>query len=114
VLLWLFSRISGAFFNPAVTVAFMLRRRISVKRGAAYCGCQVGRRGDDAFTTAHVPRTASVAPLKIIPTLAPLVQRTASVTLLKIRIACCGRQFIGAFLAGIILKMTVRRRPCSE
>jgi len=33
VLLFLFSRVSGAHFNPAVTAAFVLNRRISVKRG---------------------------------------------------------------------------------
>lgn len=36
VLLFLFSRVSGGHFNPAVTGAFVLSKRISVKRGCFY------------------------------------------------------------------------------
>ena len=36
VLIWMFAPVSGAHFNPAVTLSFAVRREISPKSGAAY------------------------------------------------------------------------------
>lgn len=36
VLIWIFSPLSGAHFNPAVTLAFLLRREINFRDSAAY------------------------------------------------------------------------------
>lgn len=41
VLIWVFAPLSGAHFNPAVTLAFALRRDISPGIGAAYVLAQV-------------------------------------------------------------------------
>lgn len=41
VLITMLGPISGAHFNPAVTVSFLLRREIPVKLAAAYVGVQV-------------------------------------------------------------------------
>ena len=41
VLITVFGPISGAHFNPAVTLVFALRREISVRVAAAYAGVQV-------------------------------------------------------------------------
>src|ERR1700747_1878604 len=41
VLITIFGPISGAHFNPAVTLAFVLRRELAVRIGLAYIGAQV-------------------------------------------------------------------------
>lgn len=41
VLITMFGPISGAHFNPAVTVSFLVRREIGVKLATAYIGVQV-------------------------------------------------------------------------
>ncbi len=41
VLIWVFGPVSGAHFNPAVTLAFLVRREIEAKDAAAYVACQV-------------------------------------------------------------------------
>jgi len=41
VLIALFGPVSGAHFNPAVTLAFALRRQIGVRRGALYVAAQL-------------------------------------------------------------------------
>ena len=41
VLITMFAPISGAHFNPAVTLAFLLRRQIGAARAAAFVGAQV-------------------------------------------------------------------------
>ncbi|HKK84267.1 MAG TPA: aquaporin, partial [Roseovarius sp.] len=41
VLITLLGPISGAHFNPAVTLAFALRREISPQQAAAYTGAQI-------------------------------------------------------------------------
>ena len=41
VLIWLFGPISGAHFNPAVTLAFLLRREISAVRSLAFVIVQI-------------------------------------------------------------------------
>ncbi|MEM8685046.1 MAG: MIP/aquaporin family protein [Pseudomonadota bacterium] len=41
VLIWAFGPVSGAHFNPAVTVAFAVRREITVAESAGYTVCQV-------------------------------------------------------------------------
>lgn len=41
VLILIFGPISGAHFNPAVTLAFLMRREISVARSLAYVAAQV-------------------------------------------------------------------------
>ncbi|HEX4709277.1 MIP/aquaporin family protein [Phenylobacterium sp.] len=41
VLILIFGRISGAHFNPAVTLAFLLRREIDARSAAAYVAAQV-------------------------------------------------------------------------
>jgi glycerol uptake facilitator-like aquaporin len=42
VLITVFGPISGAHFNPAVTLAFALRREIGIGMAAAYAGVQIG------------------------------------------------------------------------
>ena len=42
VLIWMFAPISGAHFNPAVTVAFVLRREIAIGDGGLYVAVQIG------------------------------------------------------------------------
>lgn len=41
VLITMFAPISGAHFNPAVTLAFLLRRQIGAARAASFVGAQV-------------------------------------------------------------------------
>ena len=41
VLIWVFGPVSGAHFNPAVTVAFAARREITVNDSIGYVLCQV-------------------------------------------------------------------------
>ena len=41
VLIWVFGPISGAHFNPAVTVAFLIRKEISARDAVAYTVVQV-------------------------------------------------------------------------
>ena len=42
VLIWVFGPVSGAHFNPAVTLAFVTRREITVNDSTLYILCQVG------------------------------------------------------------------------
>jgi len=42
VLITMFGPISGAHFNPAVTLAFVVRRELAVRMGLAYAAVQVG------------------------------------------------------------------------
>jgi len=42
VIILIFGPVSGAHFNPAVSVAFMLRRELTVREGAAYILFQIG------------------------------------------------------------------------
>lgn len=41
VLIWMFGPISGAHFNPAVTLAFLIRREIESRSAAAYVLAQI-------------------------------------------------------------------------
>src|SRR6516164_5439989 len=54
VLITILGPISGAHFNPAVSLVFALKRELPPRRRALRCGANYRRRGGDSCGASHV------------------------------------------------------------